>query len=257
MRLQKYLAQAGVASRRKAEEMILQGQVAINGEIVTELGIKVNPRDKVTVNGKEISLVDKLIYLLLNKPAGVLCTVQDPHGRPTVLDIISSKWERYRLFPVGRLDYDTEGLIILTNDGDLTYRLTHPRFQVPKTYLALVQGKVTSDQVEQLRHGVPLDDGLTWPADVKLLGYEGTTSLLKLVLSEGRKRQVKRMCEYIGHPVLKLVRIAFGGLTLQGLDVSEYRLLTEQEVVNLKQLARKGLENGKNQGNPRSNNGKS
>ena len=241
MRLQKYLAQAGIASRRKAEELILQGQVAINGKTVTELGVKVSSTDKVTVNGKEIALVDKPIYLLLNKPTSVLCTVQDPHGRLTVLDILSSSWKRYRLFPVGRLDYDTEGLIILTNDGDFTYQLTHPRFQVPKTYLALVQGRVTPDQVEQLRHGVLLDDGPTWPADVKLLSCEGSTSLLKLVLSEGRKRQVKRMCDYISHPVLKLVRIAFGGLTLQGLDVGEYRSLTEQEIVDLKQLARKEL----------------
>ncbi|MBO8126697.1 MAG: rRNA pseudouridine synthase [Firmicutes bacterium] len=239
MRLQKYLAQAGVASRRKAEELITQGRVRVNGEIAV-LGSKVAEGDLVEVDGRPVEIKVKPVYLLLNKPVGVLSTVSDPQGRPKVVDYIPRKYRQYRLFPVGRLDYDTEGLLILTNDGEFTYRLTHPKFHVPKTYLAQVKGLPSPETLKALRFGVRLEDGPTLPAKVRVVKAGKGSSLLELVLTEGRKRQVKRMCSHVGHPVLKLVRIGFGKLTLEGLPPGQVRELTEEEVQDLLALAEKG-----------------
>lgn len=234
-RLQKILARAGVASRRRAEELILAGWVKINGEVVKELGVKADPeRDRIEVNGKRIRVEEKKVYILLYKPRGYVTTARDPQGRPTVLDLISDI--KTRIFPVGRLDYDTEGLLLLTNDGQLTFALTHPSRKVPKTYLALVQGVPTEAKLQELRQGVPLEDGQTAPAQVRLAGKEGRRAWLEITIHEGRNRQVRRMCEYIGHPVIHLKRTGLAFLNLKGLHKGKYRHLTHEEIKKLKQL---------------------
>lgn len=240
MRLQKYLAQAGAASRRRAEELIIAGRVRVNGQVVTELGTKVEPDDQVSLDGRVLTLGQETVYVMLHKPQGVLSTVRDTHQRSKVLDLLGPELSRYRLYPVGRLDYDTEGLLILTNDGDFTYLLTHPKFHVPKTYLALIRGLVSDTQLRQLELGLPLEDGMTAPAEARVIKQSEKTSLIELVLTEGRKRQVKRMCAYIGHPVLKLVRTGFGKLTLSGLAVGKYRFLSKEEVDSLLKMAKEG-----------------
>jgi pseudouridine synthase len=235
-RLQKYLAHAGVASRRYCEELILQGKVAVNGQVVLELGTKVNPlEDTVTVDGKPVSPDQQSIYILLYKPGGYVSTVKDPEGRKTVIDLLSG--QKQRVYPVGRLDYDTEGLILLTNDGELTHALTHPSRQVDKTYLAVVQGIPSANELEQLRRGILLTDGMTAPAQVSLIKAAGPKTWLEITIHEGRNRQVRRMCEQIGYPVLFLKRIRLGFLTLDGLTVGKYRLLLPQEVAELRSLA--------------------
>ncbi len=243
MRLHKFLAQQGVASRRQAEQLIQQGRVKVNGVVITQLGTQIEATDLVEVDGRQIKPVTELVYLALNKPSGVITSVRDTHNRPTVLHYIPAKWQRYRLFPVGRLDYDTEGLLLLTNDGDFTYKLTHPRFQMPKTYLARVKGKVGESAIRRLRTGLLLDDGPTLPAKVRVVEVSENTSLLELVLVEGRKRQVKRMCNAVGHPVLKLVRTRFGDISLKGLERGQVRSLTPDEVANLLRQASKGGHN--------------
>ncbi|MDA8210396.1 MAG: pseudouridine synthase [Clostridia bacterium] len=235
-RLQKYLAHAGVASRRHCEELILKGKVAVNGQVVTELGTKVDPvKDQVLVNGKPVSIAKTKVYILLYKPGGYVTTVKDPEGRKTVIDLL--KGIRERVYPVGRLDYDTEGLLILTNDGELTHALTHPSRQVDKTYLAIVQGVPAEDGLEQLRRGIRLEDGMTAPAGVRLLKVEQDKAWLEITIHEGRNRQVRRMCEQIGYPVLFLKRVRLGFLTLDGLTVGKYRTLRPREVAKLRAMA--------------------
>lgn len=235
-RLQKYLAHAGVASRRYCEELILQGKVAVNGQVVLELGTKVDPlEDTVTVDGKSVSPNQQSVYILLYKPGGYVSTVKDPEGRKTVIDLLSG--QKQRVYPVGRLDYDTEGLLLLTNDGELTHALTHPSRQVDKTYLAIVQGIPSANELEQLRRGILLTDGMTAPAQVSLIKSAGPKTCLEITIHEGRNRQVRRMCEQIGYPVLFLKRIRLGFLTLDGLTVGKYRLLRPQEVAKLRSLA--------------------
>ncbi|MCG0278905.1 MAG: rRNA pseudouridine synthase [Thermanaeromonas sp.] len=232
MRLQKYLAQAGIASRRRAEELIRAGRVKVNGETVTTMGFKVEPgRDAVEVDGKIVELETKKVYYLLYKPAGYVSTARDPQGRPKVVDLLQGV--RERVYPVGRLDYDTEGLLLLTNDGDLTLRLTHPRYGVPKTYEALVEGIPDAQDLSRLAKGVKLEDGWTSPAKVRLLWARKGRALLELTLREGRKREVRRMCKAVGHPVIKLKRTKMAFLTLKGLKPGEYRELTEEEVERL------------------------
>lgn len=235
-RLQKYLAHAGVASRRYCEELILQGKVAVNGQVVLELGTKVDPlEDTVTVDGKSVSPNQQSVYILLYKPGGYVSTVKDPEGRKTVIDLLSG--QEQRVYPVGRLDYDTEGLLLLTNDGELTHALTHPSRQVDKTYLAIIQGIPTANELEQLRRGILLTDGMTAPAQVSLIKSAGPKTWLEITIHEGRNRQVRRMCEQIGYPVLFLKRIRLGFLTLDGLTVGKYRLLRPQEIAKLRSLA--------------------
>lgn len=231
-RLQKVIAQAGISSRRQAEEMITEGKVKVNGKIVTELGSKVDPdKDKIIVAGKPLQGREKKIYLLLNKPAGYVTTVSDPQGRPKVVDLLRGVKER--VYPVGRLDYATEGLLLLTNDGELAYALTHPKHGVKKIYLAEVSGVPTADKLQELRRGVPLSDGMTAPASVRLVGSKGDRARLQLEIHEGRNRQVRRMCDYIGHPVIKLQRTGLGKLTLTGIPLGKYRRLTPAEVKEL------------------------
>ncbi len=232
-RLQKVLAEAGVASRRAAEGLIREGRVSVNGQVVTELGVKVDPeRDEVAVDGRTLRRPTERVYVMLNKPAGVLSTARDPQGRPTVLHLVAGVGAR--LFPVGRLDADTEGLLLLTDDGELAHRLLHPRFHVPKTYLAEVRGSLPQAALARLATGVELEDGRTAPAEVRLVRRGAERSVVELTLREGRKRQVKRMLAAVGHPVLTLRRVSFGPLTLGRLPVGSWRRLTRREVEALR-----------------------
>lgn len=229
-RLQKAMAAAGVASRRASEDLIAAGRVTVNGE-VAELGCKVDPTvDDVRVDGERINTDPERVYVMLNKPRGVITTVDDPEGRQTVVDLVQLP---ERLFPVGRLDQDTEGLLLLTNDGDLTHELLHPSRQVARTYVALVKGPVKKATVHQLRDGVELEDGLARPAEIDLLEQEKGKALLQVVMTEGRKREVRRMLAAVGHPVERLARVAFGGVELGDLRQGRWRHLTQQEIGRL------------------------
>lgn len=233
-RLQKYLAAAGVASRRASEVLILEGKVSVNGKVVRELGTKVEPgQDVVLVNGQPVQREEQLVYLLMNKPAGYVTTVKDTHNRLTVMDLIADV--PYRLFPVGRLDYETEGLLLLTNDGEFAYRMTHPKFKMVKTYVATVQGNVTEERLAQLRSGVQLEDGMTAPAEVKILRRENHKTVVEIAIHEGRNRQVRRMFKAVKNPVLELKRVSIGPLSLKGINVGEYRYLQEAELKKLGQ----------------------
>lgn len=234
VRLQKYLAEAGIASRRQAERLILAGEVLVNGR-VAELGMQVEPeKDKVTWRGKEVTQQEK-IYLMLNKPIDVVTTVRDTHGRTTVLDLLPA--DMARIYPVGRLDKDSEGLLLLTNDGDLAYKLTHPKFEVVKTYHALVSGHPSAALLTNLAAGIVLADGPTALALVEVLHSDKQGSWLSIGIHEGRNRQVRRMLKAIGHPVLHLRREAFGNLNLGRLQVGEWRLLQTEELAELRQQA--------------------
>lgn len=237
IRLQKVLAQAGVASRRRAEELILAGRVTVNGAIVTALGSKVKANDAVTVDGRPLSSKEILHYYVLHKPAGVITSAGDPQGRPTVLSLMAGV--PVRVYPVGRLDYTTSGLLLLTNDGELAFRLTHPRFGVPKTYLAWVKGPVSNHALDALRRGVALEDGKTAPAQIRRLPAKGDLECLEITIHEGRNRQVRRMCEAVGHPVSQLQRIRFGPVNLEPqLKPGAYRALTAAEVRALRRAAK-------------------
>lgn len=231
-RLQKVMAHAGVASRRKSEELILEGKVKVNGKIVQEIGTKVTSADIIEVDGRVIN-EEKKIYIILNKPVGYITTVDDPRGRRTVLELVDGVEER--IYPVGRLDYDSSGLLILTNDGELTYRLTHPSFMVNKTYLVEVEGD-PGGELDRLEKGVLLEDGLTAAAVVEKVRKKRNTTSFHLTIHEGRNRQVRRMCEKIGFPVKRLHRIKFAFLDLQGLSKGKYRYLTDKEIEKLQRL---------------------
>lgn len=232
-RLQKYLSDAGVASRRAAERIIAEGRVTVNGRRAG-VGESVDPAaDRVEVDGKPVRPVEQLVYVLLNKPKGVITSAVDTHWRKTVLDCVARV--PHRLFPVGRLDLDVEGALLLTNDGELAYRLTHPRYEVSKVYLAKVKGQVTPEETRRLERGIRLDDGMTAPAKAEVLEAGPRESVLRLTLHEGRKREVKRMCAAVGHPVRSLQRIAFAGLELGALKPGQWRYLKPTEVEALKE----------------------
>lgn len=232
------MARAGVGSRRCCEDLIQGGRVRVNGEIA-ELGIKVDPlQDKILVDGEGITLPRKHTYVLLYKPKGCVSTVKDPQGRPKVTDLVPLAG--VRLFPVGRLDYQTSGLLLLTDDGELAYLLTHPKYGVWKTYHALVRGKPSPAIIQKMREGLPLEDGRTAPAKVSFLGMQSPDKgLLEISLREGRKRQVRRMCEWVGHPVLDLERKSVAFLNLKGLLPGEYRFLTPKEAQRLKRIPKR------------------
>jgi 23S rRNA pseudouridine2605 synthase len=232
MRLVKYLAHAGVASRRAAEPLIAAGRVSVDGEVVTDPARDVDDRNIVSFDGRVLAGAEPHVVYVLHKPLGVLSTVSDTHGRPTVVELVPAG--SLRLYPVGRLDSDSSGLILLTNDGELANRLTHPRFQVPKTYRAtLGHGPVSGQALKQLRLGVTLEDGPTAPAQVRRLASD----VIELTIREGRNRQVRRMCESIGYPVLSLQRTAFGALTLGELAPGEHRRLDEAELGRLRAVS--------------------
>jgi len=235
MRLQKFLARAGIASRRSCEEFIKQGRVKVNGKIVTEMGFIIHPEeDKICFDDKPVRLPKQNYYLLLYKPAGYLTTAKDTYGRPTVLDLV--KDIPRRLFPVGRLDQDTEGVLLLTDGGELAHRLMHPRFEVKKTYKALVKGIPEKNELLRLAKGVELPDGNTSPAEVKLLTAKNDRAVILIAVHEGRKHQVKRMFAAINYPVIKLKRIRFAFLGLKGLEPGSYRKLNRREIQKLRRL---------------------
>ncbi|MCR4885687.1 MAG: rRNA pseudouridine synthase [Clostridiales bacterium] len=227
MRLQKYMASCGVASRRTAEKMIAEGRVSVNGKVITEMGVQVEDGDTVRLDGQVIRPEEEKRYVIYHKPAGEVTTVSDPEGRACVLDHFRDY--PVRLYPVGRLDYDSEGLLLLTNDGALTERLLHPSHQVDKTYLARVTGAVTPEEMQALRRGVLLDDHKTAPAKARLIRQETFASQVLVTIHEGRNRQVRRMFEETGHQVLQLRRVRFGPLELGDLRRGEWRELTEEE----------------------------
>jgi 23S rRNA pseudouridine2605 synthase len=232
-RLQKILSKAGITSRRKAEGLILQGRVSVNGKIVRELGTKaVLGRDEIRVDGKIIKPETEGIVLVLFKPRRCVTTLHDPQGRPTVADFVSKF--PMRLYPVGRLDYDVEGLLLLTNDGELAHRLQHPRYKVPKTYLVKVRGHPPEEAVARLQQGVNLEDGITAPAELIVMEDDQKATWLSLTLREGRKHQVKRMCAAVGHPVLRLRRTKVGPIELDNLRPGEIRRLKSREVRTLR-----------------------
>jgi 23S rRNA pseudouridine2605 synthase len=233
-RVQKLIAAAGLASRRQAERWIAAGRVTVNGRVVG-LGDQADPEgDRIEVDGRPLRLEQPKVYLLLNKPAGYVTTARDPQGRKVVNDLLRDV--KVRVFPVGRLDLNTEGLLLLTNDGELAARLTHPRHQVGKTYLVRVRGVLNSAARQRLEEGVELEDGLTAPARVAKVRLSGSHTWLELTINEGRNRQVRRMCEAVGHSVSRLKRVGLAFLLLEGLRVGQYRHLSPGEVKRLKRL---------------------
>ncbi len=249
MRIAKYLAHAGVASRRAAENLIIQGRVKINGQVVTELGARINEKqDRIEVNGQMVALEPK-IYVLLYKPANYLSSVKDPYYRSTVLDLLKNI--SVRIYPVGRLDYDTEGLLLLTNDGEFTNLMLHPRYKIRKKYEVWVKGSLEREKLGQLKKGVVLEEGLTSADRVDVIRQEKDRTLVEITIHEGRKRQVKRMMQALGKPVLHLKRTGFAFLTLQGLKAGEYRELVDYEVAELIRLARGEIEHNQERINRR------
>ncbi len=235
MRLQKYLALSGVASRRASEKLISEGHVAVNGHVITEMGVQVDETaDQITVDGKLIHLEEEKHYLAYYKPVGEVTTVSDPEGRATVMD----KFRDYpvRLYPVGRLDFDSEGLLLLTNDGDMMNSLLHPSHEVDKTYLAKVSNRVEEESIRRLRAGVQLDGRLTSPAHVRVVRYEAFDTVLLVTIHEGRYRQVRRMFEAVGHQVVQLKRVGFGPIQLGDLPRGTWRQLTPTEIRKLKEF---------------------
>lgn len=232
-RLQKYLAECGIASRRKCEEYIIQGKVQVNGKTITELGVKVNPEKyKITFEGKNVKQEERKVYILLNKPIGYVTTSDEQFGRDKVLDLVKV---RERVVPVGRLDMYTSGALILTNDGDFVYKVTHPKHEITKTYTVTVKGIIKNEEVEQLRKGVKIDDYTTRPAKVKILktDEEKDISRLEITIHEGKNRQVRRMCESVGRRVIALHRSKIGNIGVKDIELGKWRYLKDFEVKTL------------------------
>jgi 23S rRNA pseudouridine2605 synthase len=228
-RLQKILAKAGIASRRKAEELIKEGKVRVDGKVVTEMGTKVDPdAQDIECDGIHVAAREKKIYILLHKPAGFLSTVHDPQGRPIVTDLLPQVKER--VYPVGRLDLDTEGALLLSNDGELAQKILHPSHEVNKTYVAKVKGKPNTKKLAALSRGITLEGRKTWPADIEVLQTEPQATTIKIIIHEGRKRQVRKMFDAVNHPVLQLKRTAYGQLELGDLRPGKYRFLSPEDI---------------------------
>ncbi|MBL7082504.1 MAG: rRNA pseudouridine synthase [Candidatus Aminicenantes bacterium] len=233
IRLNKFLAQAGVASRREVDRMITEGKIKVNGQVVQVLGSKIDEtKDEVEVDGKKVKREEGQVYLMLNKPPGYLVTFKDRFQRPTIKQLLPSLGKRY--FPVGRLDYDSDGLLLLMNDGELAFRLTHPRFKVGKVYLAKVKGEPEPSKLLRLKKGIYLDGKKTAPAKIAIVSKSSKKTLLKIEIYEGRKREVKKMFKTVGHEVLQLKRISFGGVRLGELKTGKWRFLTQKEIDILK-----------------------
>ena len=242
VRLQKYIAMSGAASRRAAEAMIADGRVKVNGQTIAEQGVKVEiGADKVTVDGKELKIKDKKYYIMLNKPTGYVSTAKDQFDRPTVIDLVGSEIGT-RIFPVGRLDYDTEGLLLLTNDGDFANKIMHPSGHIAKTYRVTVRPDITEEQLTKLTSGVVIDGVKTLPASATILTKEEGRVVLQLTIREGRNRQIRKMCEAVGLEVARLKRISIGPLKLGMLKPGEYRMLTPQELTAIRNSIRKEVD---------------
>jgi 23S rRNA pseudouridine2605 synthase len=230
-RLNKFIAGAGIVSRRNADLLIKAGKVTVNGLVIDQMGARINPAvDRVEVDGNPVKMKETYDYLILNKPPGFLSTVRDPFNRPTVMDLLPASYRELRIYPVGRLDKDTTGLLFFTNDGDLALTLIHPRHLVEKTYLAKVNRIPATSRLSQLSKGILLEDGFTAPAKVGLESIENGNAIVKIILREGRKRQIKRMMAAIGHPVISLHRLTMGPLSLSDLKIGEYRKVNEFEL---------------------------
>ncbi len=238
MRINRYLAECGVDSRRKCERYVIDGRVTVNGRTVTDLAAQISPRDSVAVDGKKVTPVAKHVYLIMNKPKGCVTTVSDDRGRKTVLDIVRGDYPDTRLFPVGRLDYDTEGLLILTTDGDLCNRLTHPSSEIEKVYSAKVEGEVSESELAAIRRGVEIDGKKTKKCRAVLVGYDRKTnhSSVEVAITEGMNREVRKMFEAVGRHVTFLKRVAIGDLRLRGVDRGSYRKMTAEEIDYLKNV---------------------
>lgn len=232
MRINKYIAQAGIASRRKADELIRNGNVKVNGAVLKEPGYDVEETDKVQVNGRLVGAPQKFVYFLVNKPVGMVTTVSDDRDRPTVMDIVTDT--DARLFPVGRLDYNTSGALIMTNDGDLAYRVSHPRHELGKTYRALVKGVISGEKLAKLRKGVDIGGFVTSPAKVNIVKGSAGSTLVEITIHEGKNRQVRKMFAAVGNPVQTLERIAIGPIRIGHLKEGHYRKLTREEIEYLK-----------------------
>ncbi|WP_139904603.1 pseudouridine synthase [Clostridium thermarum] len=233
-RLQKYMAHCGIASRRKCEELILAGKVTVNGVVITELGTRIDPTgDKIYVDGVLIQPEERMRYIALNKPVGYVTTVKDEKNRPTVLDLIKVE---ERIYPIGRLDYNTSGLLLLTNDGDVYNRVIHPRKAINKVYVALVRGLITEDKIQRFKTGIDIGDYITAPASLEILSVSKNSTTVKIVIHEGKNRQIRRMCEKIGNPVLELKRVKVGNISLGNLPLGKWRELTAEEINYLKNL---------------------
>ncbi|HET9028548.1 MAG TPA: pseudouridine synthase [Candidatus Aquilonibacter sp.] len=234
IRLNKYIAQAGIASRRRADALISYGKVRVNGKVVRELGTIVLPGDKVDVSGTPIKPIEETVYLVMHKPTGVMTTMRDPQGRRTIVELIPKKMPR--IVPVGRLDYDTAGVLLLTNDGELANKLLHPRFGVDKTYRATITGRLTPEDVEALREGVALKTYTASSAKVRVVSVRAGYSVVDITIHEGRNRQVRDMFDALGHPVQTLVRLRFGPISLGDLGVGRTRSLTPKELAALQRV---------------------
>ena len=237
MRLNNYISSTGLCSRREADKLIEQGRVTVNGKLVTELAFNIDEeKDIVEIDGEQIGVEKNNVYIVLNKPEGYITTVKDQFDRPSVLDLVSDIKER--VYPIGRLDYETSGLLLLTNDGDLTYKLTHPKHEVDKTYVARVKGKLTKEEIERFKTGLKIEDYTTAPAKLKVIKYDEQrdSSLLEIKIHEGKNRQVRKMCKAINHPVLRLRRSAMGKIKIGDCEIGKYRYLTEDEIKYLKNL---------------------
>jgi 23S rRNA pseudouridine2605 synthase len=236
VRLNKYLSQAGAASRREADRLITDGRIRVNGRVEDQLGAKIDDaEDRVELDGRPVRKDERVVHVLMNKPVGAVVSLRDPFGRTTVRDLLVGL--KARVFPVGRLDTDSSGALLLTNDGDLAFRLAHPRFEVPKVYLAKVEGVPSDENIEKLRKGIFLEGKRTAPAKASLMSRSGPNGLVRITIHEGRKREVRKMFEALGHPVKDLKRVEFAGLTLEGLKPGAWRLLDAGEVRRLRKRA--------------------
>ncbi|MDP4179684.1 MAG: pseudouridine synthase [Bacillota bacterium] len=231
IRLQKYLADAGIASRRKSEELINRGIVKVNGVIINHMGFKVKEGDIVEVNDSVLHIGSNKIYVMLNKPAGYVSTSKDQFSRKSVVDLVDVN---ERIYPVGRLDYDTSGLILLTNDGDFTYKMTHPKHEMKKVYIALIEGIPDEKQLTSFKNGLMIEDYITSPAKIRIINKYTNKAKVEIIIHEGKNRQVRKMCDAIGHPVLELKRVAIGDLSLGELKEGQWRHLTKEELEKLK-----------------------
>lgn len=233
-RLHKYMASCGIASRRKCEEIILQGRVKVNGKVITEVGLKIDTLiDKIECDGKQIVPEDKKVYIALNKPEGFVCTVKDEKNRKTIMDLVNVD---ERIYPIGRLDFDSSGLLLMTNDGDIYNKIIHPSKQINKTYIAVIKGIIDASDIAHFNNGIDIGGYITAPARINVMKIDDKSSNVQIVIHEGKNRQIRKMCEKLGHPVIKLRRISIGNIKLDGIEMGKWRYLTSEEIMYLKSL---------------------